>query len=528
MKKENIKNKNKTSDKQVLLIILDGWGYRKETKNNGIALAEKPNFDSLWKKYSHGFLSASGLSVGLPKGQMGNSEVGHTTIGAGKVVYTDLVRISESAKKKEFSKNPAFIKLFNHLKKNESTLHIMGLLGPGGIHSHTEHFYSFIKTAKESGVKKIFIHAFTDGRDTPPQSASGFLVELEKELSKMKVGKIVSICGRYFAMDRDNNWDRLEKANKMLFDGVGKNVQGKKASEVAKEYYKEGKTDEYFEPTIFLGENGEKNVIEKNDGIFFFNYRADRARMITKKILERNNPSTSLDKTRDKTLGVKKMNLCFVSMTQYDEKLKTEVAFAPINIETTLAKEISLAGFSQSHIAETEKFAHATYFLNGGEQKLYKKEKHILLNSRKDVPTHDLAPEMKAKEIADKTIEEIKNGTDFIFVNFANPDMVGHTANEKAIKVAIETVDRELGRIIDEVENNNAIAIITADHGNAETNIDPKTGEKHTAHTSNLVPIIIAGLKNKIKKGGLSDIAPTTLSLLGIKSPKSMSGKRLI
>ncbi|MCX6717660.1 MAG: 2,3-bisphosphoglycerate-independent phosphoglycerate mutase [Candidatus Taylorbacteria bacterium] len=356
------------------------------------------------------------------------------------------------------------------------------------------------------------MHAFTDGRDTPPQSASGFLVELEKELLKMKIGEIASICGRYFAMDRDNNWDRLEKADKMLFEGVGEIVQGKKASEFAKEYYRDGKTDEYFEPTIFVDENGNKNIIGKNDGIFFFNYRADRARMITKKILERK----------------QKMNLCFVSMTQYDEKLKTEVAFAPINIETTLAKEISLAGFSQSHIAETEKFAHATYFLNGGEQKLYKKEKHILLNSRKDVPTHDLAPEMKAKEIADKTIEEIKNGTDFIFVNFANPDMVGHTANEKAIKVAIETVDRELGRIIDEVEKNNAIAIITADHGNAETNIDPKTGEKHTAHTSNLVPIIIAGLKNKIKKGGLSDIAPTTLSLLEIKIPKSMSGKRLI
>jgi len=504
MKKEN--------KKQVLLIILDGWGYRKETKNNGIALAEKPNFDSLWKKYSHGFLDASGLSVGLPKGQMGNSEVGHTTIGAGKIVYTDLVRISESAKKNEFSKNPAFIKLFNHVKKNESSLHVMGLLGPGGIHSHTEHLYSFIKTAKESGVKKIFIHAFTDGRDTPPQSASGFLFELEKELSKMKVGKIASICGRYFSMDRDNNWDRLEKADKMLFDGVGKIVQDKKASIVAKEYYKEGKTDEYFEPTIFLDENGEKNIIGKNDGIFFFNYRADRARMISQKIIERKH----------------KMNLCFVSMTEYDKKLKTEVAFAPINIETTLAKEISEAGLSQSHIAETEKFAHATYFLNGGEQKPYKKEKHILLDSRKDVPTHDLAPEMKAKEIADKTIEEIKKGTNFIFVNFANPDMVGHTANEKAIKVAIETVDKELGRIIDEAEKNNIIAIITADHGNAETNIDPKTGEKHTAHTSNPVPIIITGAKNKIKKGGLSDITPTIFNLLKIKTPKSMSGKSLV
>ena len=512
MKKENTKSPNNTSGKKVLLIILDGWGYRKDPKDNGIALAKKPNFDLLWKKYSHGFLDASGLSVGLPKGQMGNSEVGHTTIGAGKIVYTDLVRISDAVKKKEFSKNLAFIKLFNHVNKNESSLHIMGLLSPGGIHSHTEHLYSFIKTAKECGVKNIYIHAFTDGRDTPPQSASGFLALLEKELLKTKIGKIASICGRYFAMDRDNNWDRLEKADKMLFDGEGKNIQDKKASEVAKEYYKQGKTDEYFEPTIFLDENGDKNIIEKNDGIFFFNYRADRARMISQKILERK----------------KKMNLCFVSMTEYDKNLKTEVAFASINIETTLAKEISEAGLNQTHIAETEKFAHATYFLNGGVQKKYKKEKHILLDSRKDVATHDLAPEMKAKEISDKTIEEIKDGTNFIFVNFANPDMVGHTANKKAIKVAIETVDRELGRIIEEAEKNDFIAIITADHGNAETNIDEKTGERHTAHTSNPVPIITVGFKNKVKKGGLSDIAPTVLDFLGIKSPRSMSGKKLI
>jgi 2,3-bisphosphoglycerate-independent phosphoglycerate mutase len=504
-------SRNKTN-KQVVLIVLDGWGHREDKKDNAIADADKPTFTRLWNEYPHSLIEASGRAVGLPEGQMGNSEVGHTTIGAGKIVFTDLVRISDSARNGGFPKIPAFKKLFAHVKKNDSALHVMGLLGPGGVHSHSEHLYAFIEAAKSAGIKNVYIHAFTDGRDTPPQSASKFLKGLEEKIAKIGVGFISTICGRYFAMDRDNNWDRLAKAEAMLFEGKGKTFERAKASKVAEEYCKNGTTDEHFEPTVFTDENVAVHSISKNDGVFFFNYRADRARMLSQKILEKK----------------KKLNLFFATMTRYDKKLKTEVAFLPVKIETTLAKEVSKASLSQSHIAETEKFAHATYFLNGGEQKKYKKEKHVLLDSRKDVATHDLAPEMKAKEIADETINEIENGKNFIFVNFANADMVGHTANKAAIKIAIEVVDKELGRIVGACEKVGATAVITADHGNAEINVDQKTGEKHTAHTENPVPFIVTDKKVKVISGGLSGIAPTVLNLLGLKIPKIMDGKRLI
>ncbi|MGB8815945.1 MAG: 2,3-bisphosphoglycerate-independent phosphoglycerate mutase [Minisyncoccia bacterium] len=502
-------NKNK---KQVVLIILDGWGYREDRKDNAIAEASTPNFTRLWNEYPHTLLKASGEAVGLPEGQMGNSEVGHTTIGAGKAVFTDLVRISKSAKSGEFLTNKSFVKLFAHIKKNNSALHVMGLLGPGGVHSHSEHLYDFLKTAKESGIKNIFIHAFTDGRDTPPQSAGGYLIELEKEIKKLKIGFISTMCGRYFTMDRDNNWDRLEKVEKLLFDGIADNISNKKPSETIKDFYLKNVLDEHLKSVIFEDKNGKTHSIKKNDGIFFFNYRADRARMLSQKILEKQN----------------KMNLFFVTMTQYDKTLKTEVAFPPVKIETTLAKEISKAGLSQVHIAETEKFAHATYFLNGGEQKKYLKERHLLINSRKDVATHDLAPEMKAKEIGEAVIKEIKKGTDFIFVNFANPDMVGHTANMKAIKIAIETVDKELGNIVGEAEKRGVTLLVTADHGNAEVNVDLKTGEKHTAHTTNPVPFIITNKGLMLNSGSLSGITPTILNLFKLKIPKSVSGKVLI
>jgi len=504
---------NNKSKKQVALIILDGWGYREDKKHNAIAEANTPTFNRLWNEYPHALLEASGEAVGLPEGQMGNSEVGHSTIGAGKVVFTDLVRINKAGKSGEFLTNKAFQKLFVHVKKNNSALHVMGLLGPGGVHSYSEHLYGFIKTAKIAGIKKIYIHAFTDGRDTPPQSADKYLVELEKELKKLDIGFISTMCGRYFAMDRDNNWDRLEKAEKLIFDGIGEVVENEKASEKIKDFYSKEVVDEHLEPVIFKDKNGEIHTINKNDGIFFFNFRADRARMLSQKILERK----------------KKMNLFFVTMTQYDKKLKTEIAFSPVEIETTLAKEISKVGFTQVHIAETEKFAHATYFLNGGEQKKYPKEKHILIDSKKDVATHDLAPEMKAVEIGESTIKEIKKGINFIFVNFANPDMVGHTANKEALKIAIETVDQELGKIVEEAEKAGVTLLITADHGNAEINIDAKTGKKHTAHTTNPVPFIITNKGIKIiNHGSLSVITPTILDIFKLKLPKSMSGKTLI
>lgn len=503
---------NKSSGKQVALIVLDGWGYREEKKDNAIAEAKTPFFDLLWQEYPHSLLKASGLAVGLPEGQMGNSEVGHTTIGAGKAVFTDLVRITESAKKGEFDTNSTFQKLFRHVKENNSTLHLMGLLGPGGVHAHSEHLYDILKSAKKVGLKEIAIHVFTDGRDTPPQSAAGYLTELEEKIKEIGVGFISTMTGRYFAMDRDNNWDRLAKAEAAIFNGEGLQAGNQRASDVAKLFYAKEKTDEHFEPAVFLDKEGKKELIKQNDSVFFFNFRADRARMLSQKIIE---------------FG-KGRNILFGTMTQYDKTFDCPVAFGPINIETTLAKELSKAGLTQAHIAETEKFAHATYFLNGGEEKPYVGENHILVSSRKDVATHDLAPEMMAVEIADKAIEEIKKGTDFIFINFANADMVGHTANKKAIMKGVEKVDKELKRVVEAITENGGVSFITADHGNAEVNIDPETGKEHTAHTVNPVPFIFTNKAKKVKNGSLEDITPSILEIFKIKRPDSMSGQNLL
>ncbi|MEI6528175.1 MAG: 2,3-bisphosphoglycerate-independent phosphoglycerate mutase [bacterium] len=500
-----------TRGRQVALIVLDGWGYREEKENNAIAEAKTPFFDELWENYPHSLLEASGLAVGLPEGQMGNSEVGHTTIGAGKIVYTDLVRISLAAKNGEFDTNETFQKLFAHALKNNSTLHLMGLIGPGGVHAHSEHLYEILKAAKRAGLKKVAIHAFTDGRDTPPQSAAGYLAELEEKINEIGIGFISTMTGRYFAMDRDNNWDRLKKAEDAIFKGEGMQAGNQKASDVAKLFYTKEKTDEHFEPVVFLNKEGQKELIGEKDAVFFWNFRADRARMLSEKITKWTMVHFGL----------------FGTMTNYSKDLDCLVAFGPTNIETTLAKEISEAGLTQAHIAETEKFAHATYFLNGGEEKPYENEKHILVESRKDVATHDLAPEMRAQEIADKAIEEINKSTDFIFVNFANADMVGHTANKEAIIAGVEKVDQELRRVIEALEAKGGVAFITADHGNAEINVDAETGKKHTAHTLSPVPAILTDKNKKLKTGTLADIAPTVLAELEIEKPETMGGESL-
>ena len=504
---------------QVALIILDGWGYREEIKDNAVAKAHTPNFDRYWNTFPHTLLEASGLAVGLPEGQMGNSEIGHTTIGAGRALDTDLVRIAKAIDSGEFASNPAFISLFNHVKKYDSTLHIKGLVGKGGVHSHQDHLIAFLRAAKNAGIEKIAIHAFTDGRDTPPQSAGVYLKEIENVLLEVGIGFIATMSGRFYAMDRDNNWDRLEKAEAALFKGIGHIKKGEKPSEVLERLYANGALDEHIEPVVFLDANGKGYKVEDNDGVFFFNFRSDRARMLSKKIRE-------MKETK---------NLFYVTLTEYEkadvEHTGPNVAFPSIAIETTLAKEIAHAGLSQAHIAETEKFPHATYFLNGGVETPYEKEKHILLDSRKDVPTHDLAPKMRAEAIADKAIEEIEAGTNFIFINFANPDMVGHTANVPAIIEALEETDKQLRRVVDELLAKNGVAIITADHGNAEVNVDPVSGEKHTAHTINPVPCIVAGLplqRSSLQRGTLADLAPTVFSVLGIPKPDGMTGESLI
>jgi 2,3-bisphosphoglycerate-independent phosphoglycerate mutase len=500
---------------QTVLIILDGWGYREEKQDNAIANSNIPNFKRLWNEYPHTLLNASGLAVGLPEGQMGNSEIGHTTIGAGKVIDTELVRIKKSIDTGEYKDNKSFIALFDHVKKNNSTLHVVGLLGDGGVHAHSDHLYAFIEAAKLHGISHIAIHVFTDGRDTAPQSASRYIKELENFLDKINVGFIASVSGRFYAMDRDNNWDRLDKVEKALFDCQGNvcHVKDNKPSDFINNLYNDGKLDEHLEPIVCLDKEGKGCKISDGDSVFFFNFRADRARMLSKKFIEKTDSQ----------------NICFATMTSYGVEFKCLVAFPPIEIETTIAKEISEKGLSQAHIAETEKFPHATYFLNGGVEKPYKGEEHVLLPSRKDVPTHDLAPKMQAKGIADETIKRLQSDVDFIFINFANPDMVGHTANVPAIIEAVEEVDTQLGRIVECLEKRGGVALITADHGNAELNIDPITKDKHTAHTTNLVPLIITkkGIDLKDNKS-LIDIAPTVLYFLGIDKPVEMDGQNLI
>lgn len=506
--------------RQVVLIVLDGWGYREDTTHNAIAAAKTPVFHKLWNEYPHTLLQASGLAVGLPEGQMGNSEIGHTTIGAGKIIDTDLVRIKKAIDAGDYERNPAFLSLFEHVLKHRSTLHVTGLLGDGGVHAHSEHLYAFLKAAKKAGVTKVAIHVFTDGRDTPPKSAAHYLRELEAVLAEVQIGFIATVSGRFYAMDRDNNWDRLAKVEQALFECKG-NVcvlKQEKPSDAVEKLYATGVVDEYIEPIVCLDETGKGCALMDNDAVFFFNFRPDRARMLSQKFLEK---STA-------------QNICFATMTEYGAQFSCLVAFPPINIDTTLAKEISEAGLSQAHIAETEKFPHATYFLNGGVEKPFTGEERVMLASRKDVQTHDQAPEMRAQAIADEAIQRLQNGVNFIFINFANADMVGHTAEKQAIITAVETVDTQLGRVVDSALAHNAHVLITADHGNAEINIDPVTGEKHTAHTTNPVPYIHVFNTEKVtsnmlhvQQGTLADIAPTVLHLFGTQIPHSMTGKVL-
>lgn len=498
--------------KQVALIVLDGWGYREEKKDNAIAQANKPIYDNLWNTCPHAFLGASGLAVGLPDGQMGNSEVGHMTMGAGKILNQDLVRIDNDIKDGAFFKNDVFKTLFEHIKKNNSTLHVMGLLSDGGVHSHISHLFAFLKAAKENEISNVAIHVFTDGRDVPPQSGSFYIKELEEKIKEIGIGEIASVSGRFYAMDRDKNWDRLLKTEEVIFEGKGE-VCDIDPSLYVDNLYKQGKVDEHLVPFMCVNKDGEKHLVQKNDGVFFFNFRADRSRQLTSKILEKQ----------------KEENICLVTMTNYGDEYPTLVAYPPIKINTTLAKEVSLAGLSQTHIAETEKFAHVTYFFNGGVEGCYLGEEHILIPSRKDIQTYDLAPKMGAEQIADKVIEQIKKGTDFILVNFANADMVGHTAEVSAIIIAIEEIDKELGRILEVLNQMGGVACITADHGNAEVNIDPITGLRHTSHTSDPVPFIFTDISKKLKDTGtLADIAPTVLEIFGIKKPEEMTGESLI
>ncbi len=495
----------------VVLVVLDGWGSREETLHNPIAEARTPFFDELWRTYPHSLLDASGMEVGLPEGQMGNSEIGHMVIGSGMPIPSDLVRIRTAMDRGEFETNPVLQHIFQHTQTHQSTLHLLGLLGFGGVHAHQDHLVGILKAAKRAHVSRVLIHGFTDGRDTPPQSAADSLADLETKVREVGVGTISTLCGRFYAMDRDKHWDRIEKAEAALFEERGRIVTDP-PSRVMRSLYKQDEKDEQLEPLIFSAQDGTSTSIHEGDAVFFFNFRADRAVQLSRRILER-------------CVG---NNVAFATMTKYADDLDVPAAFPSFIPPVTLAEEVSKAGLTQAHIAETEKYAHATYFLNGGREKPHPREEHVLLESRKDVLTHDLAPEMRAEGITDAAIGRLERGINFVFINYANADMVGHTANHAATLLAIETLDKELARLWKAIEILGGVLCITADHGNAEISHDHERSQPHTAHTTNPVPFILTS-KNVtlLPRGTLADVAPTVLKLLGLPVPPEMKGMPL-
>ncbi len=503
------------------LIILDGWGYNPKEEFNAIKEADTPFMDSLFKDYPHGTLLCSGEAVGLPEGQMGTSEVGHLNIGAGRVVYQSLVRISKALRDGEFKCNPVFIDLIQHALKENRPLHVMGLVSPGGVHSHTEHLFGIIRIAKEVGIKQVYIHAFLDGRDTPPSSAKEYLEELEDYCRRTGLGRVATISGRYYAMDRDKRWERVEKAYAVMVYGEGEEADS--ALQGIENSYARNITDEFVLPTVIKEDGKPVALIEPGDPVLFFNFRPDRAREITRTFVD---PTFTGFERRTGYL-----NTFFAAMTQYDETLDIPLLFPPEErMKNILSEVLANNGKRQLRIAETEKYAHVTFFFNGGEEKPYPFEERILIPSPK-VATYDLKPEMSAYEVTDALIKEIEEDKfDVIIMNYANCDMVGHTGIPEAARKAVEAVDRCLARLIPSILAKGGAVILTADHGNAEMMRDYQTGEPYTAHTTFPVPVMVIGHKEQIrvKDGKLADLAPTLLELIGIPKPVEMTGTSLI
>jgi len=509
--------------KQICLIILDGWGISRKFIGNAVRIAKTPNMDSYYKKYPHVKLKPLGEAVGLPEGQMGNSEVGHLNIGAGRIVYQEFTRINREIKNGNFYKNKALIEAINNVKKRNSSLHLMGLVSDGGVHSHINHLRVLIDLAATSGIKNLFIHAFLDGRDVHPRSALIYLSKLDGYLKEKGVGQIATVSGRYYSMDRDNRWDRTRKS----YDAIA-HREGKKygtAAEVVKASYSEGIDDEFVIPAVVNCRDEERAKVNSEDSIIFFNFRPDRARQLTRAFIT----GKEFDKF---DRGRKPPEAYFLSMTQYDKEFNIPVAFPPVKIVNTLGEVISRNKLKQLRIAETEKYAHVTFFFNGGIEKPYDGEDRILIPSPK-VATYDLKPEMSAYEITDTVVEKIKSKKyNVIIINFANPDMVGHTGSLEAAVKAVEAVDRCAGRVVSALNENEGLAIITADHGNADEMINTKTMEVITSHSKSPVPFIVCDSKVRLKKDDgsfkLGDIAPTMLDILKIKKPVEMTGISLI
>ncbi len=506
-------------NKLTMLMILDGFGENENEKANAVKLANTPNIDKLMKTCPTTDIHTSGLDVGLPEGQMGNSEVGHTNIGAGRIVYQELTRITKSIEDGDFFSNQEFNKAIENCKKYNSKLHIFGLLSDGGVHSHIRHLYALLELAKRKDFEDVYVHCFMDGRDTPPTSGETYIAELEEKMKEKGVGKIATITGRFYAMDRDKRWQRVEKAYNALVKGEGEKATSS-ISAIESSYQKEV-FDEFIEPTVIMNNDAPVATIGKHDSVIFFNYRPDRAREITR---------TLVDKEFNEFEVEKDLDLYYVCMTSYDETMpNVHIAFQKEELVNTFGEYIAKQGLKQLRIAETEKYAHVTFFFNGGEEKQYEGEDRILVPSPK-VETYDLQPEMSAYEVTEKVVDAINSQNyDCIILNYANPDMVGHTGNLEAAIKAIETIDECVGKVVEAVENQNGVLIITADHGNAEQMIDYKTGEPHTAHTTNPVPLILVGMENaKLKQGRLADLAPTMLEIMGLPKPEEMTGESII
>jgi 2,3-bisphosphoglycerate-independent phosphoglycerate mutase len=504
--------------KPIMLMILDGFGLNENEKGNAIKLANTPNIDKLIKTWPTTQIHTSGLFVGLPEGQMGNSEVGHTNIGAGRIVYQDLTRITKSIEDGDFFSIKEFVQAIENCQKYHSKLHIMGLLSDGGVHSHIRHLYALLELAKRKDFEDVYVHCFLDGRDTPPASGESYLLKLEDKMKEKGVGKIASISGRFYSMDRDTRWERVQKSYEALVYGKGEKATSA-ISAIESSYQKEV-FDEFVEPTVICNNEEPIATIENHDSVIFFNFRPDRAREITRSLVD---PEFDGFET-------KPLDLDYVCFTQYDETIpNVEIAFKPESLKNTFGEYVSKQGLTQLRIAETEKYAHVTFFFNGGEEKQYKGEDRILIPSPK-VQTYDLKPEMSAYEVTKKVVEAVQSDKyDTIILNYANPDMVGHTGNLEATIKAIEVIDECVQKVVDAVEEKNGMIIMTADHGNAEQMIDYKTGEPHTAHTTNPVPLVLIGAEGiKLKEGKLADLAPTMLELMELKKPEEMTGESLI
>lgn len=499
----------------VALIIMDGWGIGDmNDSSNAIAIAKTPVIDNLMKNYPHTCLQCSGEAVGLPDGQMGNSEVGHTNIGAGRVVYQELTRITKAIREGDFFKNPVFLNVIAEVKKNHTALHIMGLLSDGGVHSHNQHLYALLKLAKQEGLKKVYVHAFLDGRDVPPSSAAAYVAELEQEIKAIGVGRIATLAGRYYAMDRDKRWDRVQKAYDAIARGTG--VKAADAVKAVETSYAAAVTDEFVVPTVI----GDYEGMANGDGVIFGNFRPDRARELT---------HVFTDAAFDGFARREDLKLAFATLTQYEAGIDAAVAYTPQTLTNTLGETIEKNGLTQLRIAETEKYAHVTFFFNGGVEEPYAGEERILVPSPK-VATYDLQPEMSAVEVTDKVVAAIKaKKYDFIILNYANGDMVGHTGIVSAAVKAVETVDASVGRFVEAMKSVGGTVCITADHGNAELMVDPETKEPFTAHTTNVVPFItVSDTIKSLHKGALCDIAPTLLTIAGLEIPAEMQGQSLV